>query len=281
MAEQQLVEIARALGAQARVLIMDEPTASLIGPGGRSTSSRVVARAAGGRGRDRLHLAPARGAARDRRPRDRAARRAARRRPARWPRSTAAELIRLMVGREVSAVFPKTAGAASATPVLEAARARLPRGRACSDVSLERARRRDRGPGRARRRGPHRARARPVRPDARRRGRDPARAAEPVAIRSPGRGGRARASPTCPRTAAGTASSSRCRWRPTRRWPCCASCRRRRLPRLRRERRARRRLRASDSGSRPPRSTRRWATSPAATSRRSRSPAGSPPSRPC
>ena len=78
MAEQQLVEIARALGSRARILVMDEPTAALSEHEASHLLGVVRELRASGR-RDRLRLAPARGGAGARRPLHGAARRAARR----------------------------------------------------------------------------------------------------------------------------------------------------------------------------------------------------------
>ena len=105
LAEQQTVEIAKAISLDVRVLIMDEPTASLSAHEVRQLF-RIVAHAApAGRG-DPLHLPPHGGGLRDRRPRhdparrpldlDHAARRAdARARPsATWSAARCVELFR-------------------------------------------------------------------------------------------------------------------------------------------------------------------------------------------
>ena len=151
---------------------MDEPTASLSDQEVEQPLPRDP-RAEGAGRRDHLHLAPARGAAR-RSPtasRPCATARCVGTRP--MAEVDRAELIRLMVGRELSAVFPKTT-VPIGDVVLEV------RGLGCRasgvrDVDLERPRRRDPRPGRAGRRGPDRAGAGPLRPDPRRRRRDPAR----------------------------------------------------------------------------------------------------------
>ncbi len=73
MPEQQIVEIAKAIGADAKIVIMDEPTASLTE---REVESlfRVIALLTSPRRRHRLHLAPAGGGLRHRRSHHRAAR---------------------------------------------------------------------------------------------------------------------------------------------------------------------------------------------------------------
>ena len=99
VAGRQLVEIARALSASARILTLDEPSAVL------SIQERdrlfEIVRDAIGQGPARpLRVAPARRGVRDHRPGDGAAQRQARvrRRPR---RSTRDELVRHMVGHEV------------------------------------------------------------------------------------------------------------------------------------------------------------------------------------
>ena len=106
MPEQQLVEIAKAIGADARILILDEPTASLTEREVErlfDVVSRLRAQGVGiiyisHRLEEIVH---------DRRSRDRAARRQVDRHARPRGRSIATELIRLMVGREMSAMFPK------------------------------------------------------------------------------------------------------------------------------------------------------------------------------
>ena len=67
VAQQQLVEIARALANESKVIILDEPSATLSGPEVRAPVRRPPAPAGAGP-RHRVHLPPARGDLRPRRP---------------------------------------------------------------------------------------------------------------------------------------------------------------------------------------------------------------------
>ena len=225
MAEQQLVEIARALGTRAKVLLLDEPTAALTDVEAARLFT-LVARPARRRRRLRLHLAPARGSHGARRSRVGAARRPAdgdaadRRGDAR--RHGPAD------GRPRRRSRARRPASRRRTPAAKDVLALHDVGCAASriaGVSLRVARRRDRRPRRPGRRRPHRAGARAVRPDAGRRRHD--------RDRRPRRAPSARrprpcasASPTCPRIGDNTASSARCRWPPTRRSPRSAASRR-------------------------------------------------------
>jgi rhamnose transport system ATP-binding protein len=114
MPEQQIVEIAKAIGADARILILDEPTASLTG---REVESlfRVIAKL---RGQNTgiiyiSHRLEEIAAIAQRVTVLRDGQAIATRNVAEVDR---AELIRLMVGREISAIFPQRTAAAPAGP---------------------------------------------------------------------------------------------------------------------------------------------------------------------
>ena len=74
VAQQQMVEIAKALSQDARILVMDEPTAALSDRETERLFAMIAPAASAGR-RDRLHLAPPGGGVRARRPHHGAARR--------------------------------------------------------------------------------------------------------------------------------------------------------------------------------------------------------------
>ena len=107
MPEQQIVEIAKAIGARRASLILDEPTASLTDREVESLFQRDRGCCAAQGVGHHLHLAPAGGDRDDRRSRDRPARRPDHRARAAMADVDRAELIRLMVGREISAIFPE------------------------------------------------------------------------------------------------------------------------------------------------------------------------------
>ena len=147
MAEQQLVEIARALGAKARVLLMDERTAALAEPEVERLFELIGELRGQGIGivyvSHRLHevlrIADRVTVLRDG---ERVLTRSA-------AGLTEPELIRLMVGRELTAVFPKRA-VPQGDVVPEARRLSCRRG-GVSDASFELRAGGDPGPGRARR----------------------------------------------------------------------------------------------------------------------------------
>ena len=106
MPEQQIVEIAKAIGADARIVIMDEPTASLT----EREVERLFARRRAAARRTASASSTSRIASRRscRSPiASRCCATARRSRRARRDDVDRAGLIRMMVGRELSAVFPK------------------------------------------------------------------------------------------------------------------------------------------------------------------------------
>jgi ABC-type sugar transport system ATPase subunit len=119
MPEQQIVEIAKAIGADARILILDEPTASLTEPEVASLFRVIASLRAGGVGIVYIsHRLEEIAEIADRVTVLRDGHSIATRPMADVDRP---ELIRLMVGREVSAIFPRREAAPSApgAPVLE------------------------------------------------------------------------------------------------------------------------------------------------------------------
>ncbi len=204
MPQQQLVEIAAALGAKARILILDEPTASLSERGDASNLFRVI-RELRRQGVGIIYIShrlDELSQIADRVTVLRDGRYVATRPMSEVDR---AELIRLMVGRRTGGGLSQsrtvTPGRRGARSSARSAAARA----ACDDVSLSGARRGDRRTGRAGRRRPDGAGPGPVRPDAGRSGADSLGAASAVPIDRPPQRPSRWASPTCRRIAAGTA----------------------------------------------------------------------------
>ena len=168
IADQQIIEIAKAISLDARVLIMDEPTAALSGRRGRAALRRRPQPARRGP-RAPVHLAPLRRGLRALRHRHGHARRLLRRHRRPIADTTVDELVRRWSAATSPSCSPScrpTIGEVVLVVEGLTAAGRLPR------HLLHRARRRDRRPGRARRRRPQRGRPRDLRhrPLRRRRG---------------------------------------------------------------------------------------------------------------
>ena len=209
MPEQQLVEIAKAIGSAARVLIMDEPTASLSEPEverlfevvARLRSEKVGIIYISHRLEEILSIADRVTVLRDGSTVGTYARDGLQR-PA---------LINLMIGRELSAIFPKRS--VSRSERSRSSCAASPARRRRTGCVARGSQRRNRRARRARRIGPHRAGADGVRPDARRLGRSArARPCRSTCDR--------RAAPSTPASAIfrkiGNSTGSSRKWRSTR-----------------------------------------------------------------
>ena len=154
IADQQIIEIAKAISLDARILIMDEPTAALSGV--EVDRLFAVARNLRDRGqRHPVHLPPLRGGLRPLRPDHRHARRPLHLHPRHRRRHDRARSSSEMVGRDIDQLFPKVRRRDRRA---RADRCRAhPRGR-LHRHQLRRARRRDRRTGRPGRRRPDRGR---------------------------------------------------------------------------------------------------------------------------
>ena len=222
MPEQQMVEIAKAIGADAKVVIMDEPTASLMDDEVERLFSVIgLLRAQGGGIVYISHRLEEVFAVSDRITVLRDGETVAtQRRPRTLDRPT---LIQTMVGRALNDVFPKRADRAGGVRAGAAAAVESRAGP--SRRVVERAARRSAGRRRPRRIGQDRAGRNALRPGAGRRRRDPASTARRFAS-SRRRRPFSTASATCRRIGASTASCWRCRSRPTPAWRASAPSRR-------------------------------------------------------
>ena len=116
---QQVVEIAKAISFDARVIIMDEPT-SAITEQEIEVLFRLDPAAQAARRRHHLHHAQARRTAAHRRRRDGAPRRPVHRQRAVREPYARARSIRLMVGRDLAELFPKSAALSARGPARSA-----------------------------------------------------------------------------------------------------------------------------------------------------------------
>ena len=127
LAQRQLLEIVKALSLDARLVIMDEPTSSLT----LTETDAADARSSPGsrpRGQRHLHLAPPQRGRALRRPRRRAARRRAWSASSTAARSRHDAMIRLMIGRDLKALYipPAARAGASALEIVEVRTATYP-----------------------------------------------------------------------------------------------------------------------------------------------------------
>ena len=125
IAQQQLVEIAKALSLNARLIIMDEPTSSLTLTEAGRLHEVVASLRERGVG-DHLHHPPARRSADHRRSGRRAARRRQRRRRSAREALTHDNMIALMVGRDIDVDRDRRTGAANGSEYFRGRRAPHP-----------------------------------------------------------------------------------------------------------------------------------------------------------
>ena len=142
VAQQQMVEIAKALSYNARIVIMDEPTSALT-DNEVTALFRIIRELRDAEPRRDLHLAPDRGGRRDLRPDHCPARRPQRRRDRDRGDATPSRIVQMMVGRPLSDLFQKEArrgrrrsGAGSRRAVPRQIEVATPSSTSIHDISL-------------------------------------------------------------------------------------------------------------------------------------------------